>query len=284
MLFKPVGAGSQRLLGQVRRIAGTRRVGHAGTLDPFASGVLPVAVGRATRLVDSLHSYPKEYVAELRLGRSTDTGDVEGRVTRTSPVPPASAVRAVLPTLMGEIMQTPPAYSAVKVRGKRAYELARQGESAVLEPRRVTIHELELLSADGATLRLRVLCSAGTYIRTLAEEIASRAGAAGHLGALTRTRVGPFRLEQALTPRELDRTAALLGLPRVLCPADEVLLSMPSVVLPLAEARQLVNGRSVDIGRGLADGALVRVYDEEGTLIGVAKPGAAGLRLRLLLK
>ncbi|MDQ3856623.1 MAG: tRNA pseudouridine(55) synthase TruB, partial [Chloroflexota bacterium] len=169
VLYKPVGPTSQSLVNQVRGLLGVRRVGHTGTLDPFAAGVLPVAVGRANRLIERVHAYSKCYRAVLRFGVRTTTADLEGEVVKIDPgIPPAlAAVQSVLPSFLGEIEQTPPAYSAAKVGGRRAYHLARAGETVQLKPRRVTIHSLEVLSYRGDQLVLDVTCSTGTYVRAL---------------------------------------------------------------------------------------------------------------------
>lgn len=284
VLYKPVGAGSQQLLRQVRRLFGTRRAGHAGTLDPFASGVLPVAVGRATRLIDHLHAESKEYIAGLRLGLRTDTGDVEGTLVGSGPLVAADALAAVLPHVIGEISQVPPAYSAVRVGGTRAYALARRGRAPVLQPRRVTIHELEIISFQADSAVLRVVCSSGTYIRSLAEEIAARAGTAAYLESLVRTRVGPFGLDIAYTPAELDEAVEVHGADAVKLHPDEVLLRMPAVALGVREVELLLQGQSIPYRAGPEAGAALRVYAEDGSFVGLADTTPGGLHLRLLLK
>jgi tRNA pseudouridine55 synthase len=183
----------------VRRKLGQRRVGHAGTLDPMAEGLLVLLLGPATKQQQRLQGHDKTYVAELRLGTQTDSGDATGKPVREAPVPPLESARVagVLASLEGPHEQTPPAYSAVKVRGRPAYWWARRQETVSLSPRTVELAELSLLECRPERIVFRVSCSSGTYVRTLGETIAGRLGTVGHLSKLTRTRVGDWRLEQA---------------------------------------------------------------------------------------
>lgn len=197
---KPAGVTSHDVVAAVRACTGVKKVGHTGTLDPFATGVLPLALGRSTRLVQFLDESIKVYDAHIQLGAATDTGDPTGEVIREAPVPPLerAGVEAVLSTFLGERMQEPPAYSAVKVDGKPLYHYARKGQKVRAAPRAIMVHHLELLGLEPDTLRVRITCGRGTYARVLADEIATALGTAGHLKALCRDRSGPFYMEDAV--------------------------------------------------------------------------------------
>jgi len=193
---KPLGLTSMRVVEQVRRLARERKAGHAGTLDPAASGVLPVCLGRGTKLVPYLHGGEKEYVATVRLGVETDTYDLDGTVTAEADVPDLSPelLAPHLEELTGDIMQRPPAYSALREGGERLYDKARRGEVVEPEPRPVTVHALELLALEGADVELRIRCGKGTYVRSLAADLGRALGCGGALAALRRTRVGALDL------------------------------------------------------------------------------------------
>lgn len=205
---KPGGVTSHDVVARVRRIAGTRKVGHAGTLDPMATGVLVLGINKATRLLGHLMLVEKTYDATVRLGAATDTDDAEGEVVSTASAQGVSeeALRAALDAFRGEIQQVPSTVSAIKVNGKRAYNLARDGEDVVLQPRAVTIHDLTVTdvrrAGDFLDVDLTVSCSSGTYIRAIARDLGAALGTGGHLTALRRTEVGPFALDDA--PLTLD--------------------------------------------------------------------------------
>lgn len=202
---KPVGLTSHDVVAIVRSVTGLEKVGHTGTLDPFATGVLPLALGRSTRLIQYLDESIKVYDANIRLGSATDTGDPTGTVVREAPLPTAdeAGVDAVLASFLGERMQEPPAYSAVKVGGRPMYEYARKGKPVKAAARPIVLHAVERLAYDGETLRVRITCSRGTYARVLADEIATALGSAGHLQDLARERSGPFLLEDAISMEQL---------------------------------------------------------------------------------
>jgi tRNA pseudouridine55 synthase len=204
LLDKPAGQTSFQSLGFLKRSLGTSRVGHAGTLDKFAEGLLIVLAGRMTRLCPLATSLDKEYVAILTFGRGTDTLDPEGAVTAEGPVPSTPALEAVLPEFLGTLSQIPPAYSAVHVQGRRASEAARRGEPVVLLPRTVRIERLELLDYQPPDARLRISCTKGTYIRSLARDIAVRLGTCAHVSKLRRTRIGRFSVDDARSPDSFD--------------------------------------------------------------------------------
>jgi tRNA pseudouridine55 synthase len=211
LVDKPEGWTSHDVVAFLRPILGTRRVGHAGTLDPLATGLLVVLYGRATRLADALHATPKTYVAEIALGSETTTDDREGEATASADVPELSdaMVRTALAAFVGRHEQVPPSYSAVHVRGQRAYARSRRGETLTLEPRPVEIYELELLSHEAARLGIRVGCSSGTYIRALARDVGRTLGTRAHLAALRRFTVGPFTVDQALAPARIREIGAV---------------------------------------------------------------------------
>lgn len=268
------------MVARVRRLAGQRRVGHAGTLDPLAEGVLPVLLGRATRLADAVQSGRKTYVAEITLGTATETDDSEGSAIAHAPVPALSRalVEATLERFNGDIMQTPPKYSALKIDGRRAYVLARAGAEMTLSPRPVTIDSIRLLGLSEATLTIEVSCSRGTYIRALARDIAECLQTVGHMSALTRTRVGPFLLESAI---RLDDLAGQ-DLSQVLLPASRAIPDAPAHTAAADAARKFTSGQSISAPAGLhAD--RVWVYDPGEHLIGLAAVDGSLLRPRLVL-
>lgn len=211
----------------MRRVLGVRRVGHGGTLDPLATGVLPLLVGPATKYVERLHAAPKVYAALVRFGSETTTDDAEGGVRRESPVPvfDRSALDAALEPFRGEISQVPPERSAVKVAGRRAYALARGGAEVRLEPRRVRVDRLAIAAWCPPALRLVVVCGSGTYIRSLARDIGRSIGSAAHLGALRRLAVGALTAEEAADVGKLRATSGL-DVAALLRPADDRLLAL----------------------------------------------------------
>ena len=275
LLDKAVGISSNDALQKARRLFSAAKGGHTGTLDPLASGLLPLCFGEATKFSADLLDADKTYEAELVLGVTTDSGDAEGRVTATAAVDVVEGnVRRVLPAFLGDIAQVPPMHSALKRDGRPLYELARQGLEVERAPRAVTIHALELLAFAGDRLRLRVTCSKGTYIRVLASDIGQVIGCGAHLGALRRTRVGDLDLTRAVTLAELevgDEAARFANL----LPVDALLRGLPMIDLdgdaavrfrhgnPVActpgtsgKRRVYVAGRLVGIGEYVEDGRL----------------------------
>lgn len=269
------GMTSHDVVARVRRILKTKRVGHTGTLDPFATGVLVVLVGKATRLAQFLEKDEKEYEATVQFGFETDTGDRTGSPTSKVQSPKLISFTELgidLKDFRGEIEQLPPMYSAKKVKGKKLYELARKGITTDREPVKVTIHELEIIDDNeirdpNGQIRIRIICSAGTYIRTLAEDIGRRLGAGAHLAELRRTRAGKFGLEQSLLIADLemsDKPAA--GLINV----EEAVSHLPDMMLSADRIEKTLNGLStrVDYGQFQNDAA-VRMTDKTGKLIAV---------------
>lgn len=286
VVAKPAGPTSHDVVALVRRLAATRRVGHGGTLDPFASGVLPVFLGHATRVVEYHLGDRKAYRATVCLGASSTTDDLEGDLTPApGPAPDRAAVEAVMRRFLGRISQRPPAYSAVKVAGRRAYALARAGESVVLASRDVTIHELAMVSWDDTdpdrpVAVVDVVCSAGTYVRALSRDLGEALGTAAYLGALTRTASGPFRFEDAAALDEIRSAAAVgpAGLAPYLRPVDAGLDALPEISLNDAEVAAVAKGQYVRPARGLPVGAEhYRLRSPDGMLVGIAS--AAGGRL-----
>ena len=284
---KPVGPTSHDIVGLVRRLAATKRVGHGGTLDPFASGVLPVFLGRGTRVVEFHLADRKRYRATVCFGAASSTDDLEGELTVASgPAPSQEAVEAALPGLTGPISQRPPAYSAIKVGGRRAYAMARAGETVTLAEREVTIHELTLVSWDGSEpdrpiAVLDVACSAGTYIRALARDLGELVGSAAYLGALRRTAAGPFPETEAI-PLDTVRAVAAEdpeAIARLLRPIDTGLERFPEVVLEALEVEAVARGQFIRPAAGFEPGAeRYRLRAPDGALAAIAVE-AAGSRL-----
>ncbi len=240
---KPKGLTSHDVVDEVRHIVRQRRVGHAGTLDPLATGVLVVAIGQATRLLEFMTGHDKEYRFTVRLGEETDTLDAEGRVIATAPVPSldVETIRQTLNQFIGDIEQIPPLYAAIRHRGKRLYEWARAGVSVTPQPRRIHIARLELEAWNPPDLTLYVVCSAGTYVRALARDIAHALGTRGHVVALRRTASGPFRVEDAV-PLSLLREAP--NWRTYLLPVDTGLTHIPAFTLTPAQWADIRHGRS----------------------------------------
>ncbi len=245
---KPVGWTSHDVVDAARRWLGIRKVGHLGTLDPLATGVLPLAIRGATKLVPFLSEGEKVYVGTIRLGVATDTFDAEGRVTHQhdGPLPDEATVRAALEGFLGEIQQLPPMYSSVKKDGVPLYKLARKGEEVEREPRSVTIHAISMPHYAPPEIGIEVSCSPGTYVRTLAADLGERLGCGAHLSGLRRTRSGPFALEQARTPEACEALADAGELEPALLPADEA-LGLPRVRLTAVQARRVGHGAAIPV-------------------------------------
>ncbi|HEX2486335.1 MAG TPA: tRNA pseudouridine(55) synthase TruB [Myxococcota bacterium] len=269
---KPAGITSHDAVDAARRAFGTRRVGHLGTLDPLATGVLPLAVRDATKLVPYVGSDPKVYAGAIALGVATDTYDAEGRVLARSeaPLPAPEAVRAALAAFVGEIAQVPPMFSSVKHEGEPLHRIARRGGHVERAPRKVTVHAIEMRAYRAPLVEVEVVCSAGTYVRSLAEDLGRALGCGAHLANLRRTRSGPFLEAQAVTLEALaaagaeGRAAALL-----LPPAD--VLGLPRLALDAVQLRRVSHGGDVSAppapGPPALPGSRVAAVDEAGTLI-----------------
>ncbi|MFV1967289.1 MAG: tRNA pseudouridine(55) synthase TruB [Pirellulaceae bacterium] len=240
---KPAGKTSRQVVNHIQRLVRPAKAGHAGTLDPLATGVLVVCVGPATRLIENVQASRKVYRATFLLGRSSDTEDVEGKVVELQdPLrPEASAIRAAIPQFVGTIQQRPPAFSALKVSGQRAYQLARQGQAVILKERPVRITRLELLSYAYPELSLEVECGAGTYIRSLGRDLATRLGTAAVMSQLERTAVGPFELADACLLEQLTADS----LDEHLRPATELFVDVPAERLRDSEVQRVRTGQAV---------------------------------------
>lgn len=240
-LDKPEGMTSTQALGKARWLLNAQKAGHGGTLDPLATGILPIALGEATKTIPHCQDHLKTYSFTIVWGEERSTDDAEGEVTVTSPARPnETAIRVVLPQFTGEIEQVPPRFSAIKIDGQRAYDLARGGEEIEMAPRQTWIESLELLDCSGETARFRCICGKGTYMRSLGRDIARALGTVGHIVNLRRESVGPFTVENAISLEKLEE----IGHSAVL-PVETVLGDIPALVLNEREAAQLKNGQSV---------------------------------------
>jgi len=248
VLDKPYELGSTSAVGKVRWLFTAQKAGHAGTLDPLATGILPIALGDATKTVPFLVDAKKGYQFTLTFGENTETWDTEGEVTETSDVRPAEAdILKTLPQFIGDIEQIPPRYSAIKVDGKRSYDLARSGEAVDLKPRQVIVDSFELLDYDGQAATFNVACGKGTYIRSLARDLAAALGTCGHVTMLRRTRVGPFTLERSFTLDALEKLCHRDAVSDALRPVETPLDDIPVVALTEQEAIELKHGRAIAV-------------------------------------
>lgn len=276
---KPVGPTSHDVVALVRRLSGVRRVGHGGTLDPFARGVLPLFIGRATRVAEYHADDPKEYRATIVFGARSTTDDLEGELTAgEGPPPDRPAVEEALADFRGPIRQRPPAFSAVKVAGRRAYRAARAGEAVGIPERAVTIERLELVGWDAAdpghpAAELEIACSAGTYVRSLARDLGERLGSGAYLATLVRSASGPFRITDAADLDRVRRHAAAGDLGAVLLPIEHGLERFPRVALSAEDVRAVARGQIVPAAGPLANGTegRVRLTDREGSLVAIAR-------------
>ncbi len=288
LLFaKEVGPSSNQALQELRRQLGWVKAGHAGTLDPAASGLLLVLLGEAAKLVPYLADLAKEYVGVARFGSETDTQDAAGASIRTAPWGQLSArqVEAEMAAFLGESLQEPPMYSAVQVGGRRLYDLARAGEQTERASRRIEVSEMRLVAWRPPEAEFVARVGSGTYVRTLIRDLGVRCGSAAHLAALSRTAIGPFRLEKALTIADL--AALPPGAAPPLIRLADALANLPGVMLAEREARGVMDGRAptlrpVSGGSDLAPGATVKLVDAAGRLLAVARLLAPGAPLKFL--
>ena len=278
LLNKPAGITSNQALQKVKRLLNARKAGHTGSLDPAATGMLPLCFGEATKVCAYLLDADKTYRVTARLGEATDTGDTDGKVIETASVPALDrdAWAEIIDSFVGEIEQVPPMYSALKKDGKRLYELARQGITVERAARKIRIHEMQLLEASATRLVLRVHCSKGTYIRTLVEDIAKAAGTLAHAASLHRENVGDFKAEDMLDLPGATEVAenGPDGLRDRLLPADAALASWPEVVIDPVDAGKFSGGQSVAVSQ--SGSGLVRVYDDRRVFLGVGELSEVG--------
>jgi tRNA pseudouridine55 synthase len=299
IIDKPAGITSHDVVARVRKSLGERRVGHTGTLDPFATGVLVVLLGRATRLAQFLSGAEKEYEAVIRLGYATDTGDATGKridggtnittETQRHTEVHGEEIESALASLRGEIEQTPPMYSAKKIAGKKLYELARRGEEVERKPVRVTVKTFEVQAHDGSLLKhnedgtcdfaVRVVCSAGTYVRSLAEAVGERLGAGAHLFALRRTRAGEFKIEDAISLERLSELSQSGTVEQALISPDAALAHLPAVQLESDDVPRVQQGIDLQVEDPEASrwskGQRVRMRSANGDLVAVGVYNAA---------
>lgn len=271
-IHKPTGMTSHDVVARVRKLLKQRRVGHAGTLDPAASGVLPICVGQGTRVAEYLSESGKEYQATLVFGIETDTYDVEGEVTRTASTESLdlATLEQALAQFRGPLMQVPPRYSAIKIQGQAAYKRTRAGEELELAARPIEISHLEIVTWDAPTLVLNVSCSKGTYIRSLAYDLGRAVGCGAHLGGLIRTRSGPFSLADSTTLEELASASAQGQAASHLQPADKALARYPAFHLSAEEAARVKHGNAFAWPDTETEKSLARIYNAAGDFIAIA--------------
>lgn len=280
MLDKPIGLSSNTALQKARRALNAQKAGHTGTLDPFASGLLPLCFGEATKFSADLLHADKEYVASVKFGETTTTADIEGEVIETRPVEFSEEdLKKVLESFVGEIEQVPPMYSALKKDGVRLYELARQGQEVERQPRRVSIYELELLDYKKPEAKIRVLCSKGTYVRVLGEDIGKKLGCGAHLTALRRTKISDIDVSEAVSLSDFENVDPLRRI-EMLAPPDRLLSQLEPIELKEELAVRFLHGQSIRISGSENSEKKVKVYrlsDGKRELLGCALLGADGI-------
>jgi tRNA pseudouridine55 synthase len=276
LVDKPAGVTSHDVVLAARRAFGESRIGHAGTLDPFATGLLVLLLGRATRLLPHLDGVPKEYEATIALGRETDTDDLDGATVREAALPTDDAIAEAVAQLTGALEQIPPDYSAKRVAGRRAYEAARSGETMTLAPASVRVFAWRDLVRDGALLRATIVCGGGTYIRALARDLGRLTGSAAHLAALRRVRSGPFRVSDAVSLDRLRSEEAALR------PALDALPTIPHVTLDADDAERVLRGMTVARGDDAARAALVD--GRSGALVAFAEADGPRWQPRVVMR
>jgi tRNA pseudouridine55 synthase len=271
LLDKPAGYSSNQAVQKVRWLFQARKAGHTGSLDPFATGMLPICLGEASKTAGFMLDAAKTYIATAHLGQATASGDIEGDIIREMPVPDlsAEAIERAFSTFRGSIEQIPPMYSALKLDGQPLYKLAREGKEVERQPRTLTIHSLELLSWETPVLEFRVHCSKGTYVRTLAEDIAGAMGSCAHLKALRRLEVGPFQEQGMIDLQAVERAAENRSLDSLLLPVDSGLENWPLVMLVDEAASRFTHGNPVPVSEQQI--GAVRVYSEQHQLLGLGE-------------
>ena len=278
-VLKPPGMTSHDVVGALRKILHMKKIGHGGTLDPLAAGVLPVFTGMATRFLEYAAHEEKSYRAELTFGFQTDTGDTEGAVIAESPVRDLTAeeIEAALASFRGEGTQIPPMYSAISVGGTKLYKLARQGIEVKREPRPITLYELKKVDYTGKTLVFDVTCSKGTFIRTLCEDLAAKLGMKGTMSFLLRRRAGVFRLEDAHTLQEIaaDPEGCCMGV-------EPILAGFPKKIVNALQGRRIAQGVATTLP-GLTEGTLYQLWTRDGVLVGLARAVDGRLRAHKII-
>ena len=265
LVDKPQDWTSHDVVAKLRGVLHERRIGHSGTLDPLATGLLVVFVGRATRAVEFAEADSKEYLAGLRLGLSTDTQDITGNVmTRSDKLPDESAVREAIGHFLGDIEQIPPMYSAIKIGGKKLYELARKGDSVERPPRRIRVSSIEIEGRSGEDYLLRISCSKGTYVRTLCNDIGETLGCGACMSSLRRTRAGAFSVDNAHSLDEIEAAAKDGRLSGILLPVDTLFADYPELEVGKSASKRLKTGNIINIS---AENGDYRVYSDSGEFL-----------------
>ena len=270
---KPIGKTSHDMVNFVRRLTGIKKVGHTGTLDPDATGVLPICVGQATKAADMLTDSDKEYKAQLVLGKTTDTQDASGKILTEAPVMVTEEdILKATSEFIGEITQIPPMVSAIKKDGKKLYELARKGISVEREPRKITVYSIEVTDIDlpKNTVTILVSCSKGTYIRTLCEDIGKRLGCGAYMNTLVRTKSAGFTLKESFTVSELEKLKEEDALYRALLPLDSIFSGYKKIGLPEVLSKKVKNGVRIRY-KGAENGRMYRLYDENGRFLCISE-------------
>ena len=272
-LDKPTGVTSRDVVNSVQRLVKPHKVGHCGTLDPLATGVLVIALGHATRLVEYVQRMPKTYRGTFLLGKRSDTEDIEGHVIELSapPMPTREQLQAVIPKFLGTIQQSPPAFSALKLAGQRSYDLARRGQLAEHQPRPVEIHAIEIIRFAYPELDLLIRCGSGTYVRSLGRDLARAVGTEAVMSALVREAIGPFQVAETLPADELT----LQTVAQQLLPATMALSEMPRVVVPAEDHRRLTLGQSIATP-GKRSARELAAVSESGQLVAILEPDGRG--------
>ncbi len=275
LLDKPLGISSNRALQKIRSLFNAKKAGHTGNLDPLASGVLPICFGQASKVTAFLLDSNKRYTCTAQLGKTTTTGDKEGEVLQTRQIPTLSETQilATLEQFKGEIQQIPPMYSALKHQGQPLYKLARQGIEIERKARTVHILELNLIAHDSDTITLDILCSKGTYIRTLAQDIGEQLGCGAHLSLLRRTEVEPFDCKHLYTLEQIESLAQKhndAGLLKTLLPIDSALKKLPEITLNHDETKRIQNGLKI-ARKDLPESDMIRLYQSDGVFLGIGR-------------
>ncbi len=270
VIDKPKGKTSHDMVYAVRRLTGVKKVGHTGTLDPMATGVLPICIGSAAKAADMLTLSDKRYIAEFTLGKSTDTQDAQGKVTEERDVRCSEdEIREAVMSFVGEIEQVPPMYSALKRNGKKLYEFARQGIEVERAPRKVNIYSIDIIEIDLPRVRIDVSCSKGVYIRTLCADIGEKLGALAYMSELRRIKSGMFSIDESYTEAQLETLRADGGLEDAVIPVDRLFNDLPRITLNEKQKKSVTNG--VRMTYKGAENERYRVYDKDGAFLCVSK-------------
>lgn len=278
IIDKPLFRTSHDMVYETRRLTGIKKVGHTGTLDPMATGVLPVCIGNATKVADMLTLSDKEYIAELVLGMTTDTQDADGSVLSECCVNCGEEeIRNAVNSFVGEIEQIPPMYSAIKQNGKKLYELARKGIEVERKSRKITIHSIDILEINGERVTIDVKCSKGTYIRTLCEDIGIKLHVGAYMNTLRRVRTGPFTIDESHTISELKEMKENGTLSEAVIPVDSMFMEYPAIYLNPKQVRSVTNG--VAMTYNAEEGQRLRVYDDSGKFLCISKITDGRLKL-----